>query len=102
MLVFGGPLADVLATTRVEFRTDKGEWRVEGTATVTTGNAVKIHLGNDLTGPIINGSAGSAVDALGVWSFRIPNGPQPTATRTISLESTRGGVRLAIPIVVRN
>ena len=95
------PQADVLDTTRVEFRTSKGEWRVEGTATVTTGNAVKIHLGNDLTGPVIN-SAGSAVDALGVWSFRIPNGPQPTATQTISLESTRGGVRLAIPIVVRN
>ena len=94
------PQADVLDTTRVEFRTSKGEWRVEGTATVTTGNAVKIHLGNDLTGPVIN-SAGSAVDALGVWSFRIPNGPQPTATRTISLESTRGGVKLAIPIVVR-
>jgi hypothetical protein len=42
------------------------------------------------------------VDALGAWSFRIGNGPQPTATRTISIESTRGGVKLAIPIVVRN
>ena len=95
-------MADVLDTSQVEFRQSKAEWRIVGTATVTTGNTVKIHLGNDLTGPIINGPTGSAVDALGAWSLRIPNGPQPTATRTISLESTRGGVRLAIPIVVRN
>jgi hypothetical protein len=96
------PVADVLDTSQVEFRQDKSEWRIQGTATVTTGNSIKIHLGNDLTGPIINGSAGSPVDALGAWSFRIGNGPQPTATRTISIESTRGGVKLAIPIVVRN
>ena len=30
------------------------------------------------------------------------SGPQPTATRTISLESSRGGALLAVPIVVRN
>jgi hypothetical protein len=42
------------------------------------------------------------VDALGVWSLRLSNGPQVTPDRTISLESTRGGVKLAIPVVVRN
>ena len=95
------PQADVLAApTQVEFRTSKGEWRIQGTAAVTTGNKVIVHLGDDLTGPILGPSGGNDVDALGGWSLRI-NGPAPTASRTISIESTRGGVRLAIPVVVR-
>jgi K319L-like, PKD domain len=93
------PIADVLDTSRVEFRQDKSEWRVEGTATVTTGNIVKVHLGNDLTGTVLGQAS---VDALGGWSLRLASGPQPPASRTISLESTRGGVKLAIPVVVRN
>ena len=93
------PIPDVLATSRVEFRTDKGEWRVEGTATVTNANVIKVHLGNDLTGTLLGQAS---VDALGEWSLRLANGPQPPASRTISLESTRGGVLLAVPVVVRN
>jgi hypothetical protein len=93
------PIADVLTTTQVEFRTDKSEWRVEGTATVTTSNTVKIHLGNDLTGPLLGQAS---VDALGAWSLRLRSGPQPPASGTIRLESTRGGVLLAVPVVVRN
>ena len=93
------PVADVLDTSQVEFRQSKAEWRIVGTATVVTGNTVKVHLGNDLTGPVLGQAS---VDALGAWSLRLANGPQPPASRTISLESTRGGVKLAIPIVVRN
>jgi hypothetical protein len=93
------PVADVLDTSQVEFRQSKAEWRIQGTATVTTGNTVKVHLGDDLTGPVLGQAS---VDALGAWSLRLANGPQPTASRTISLESTRGGVKLAIPIVVRS
>ena len=44
------PKADVLTTTRVEFRTGTGEWRVEGTAQVVTGNTITIHIGNTLAG----------------------------------------------------
>jgi hypothetical protein len=66
---------------------------------VTTGNVVKVHLGNDLTGTLLGQAS---VDALGGWSLRLASGPQPPASRTISLESTRGGVLLAIPVVVRN
>ena len=93
------PVADVLDTSQVEFRQSKAEWRIVGTATVVTGNTVKVHLGDDLTGPVLGQAS---VDALGAWSLRLANGPQPPASRTISLESTRGGVKLAIPIVVRN
>jgi hypothetical protein len=94
------PQPDVLTTSQVEFRQSKGEWRIVGTASVTNGNVVTAFLGNTLTGTKLVPSAN--VDALGGWSIRIPNGPQPTATRTISLSSTRGGVLLAIPVVVRN
>jgi hypothetical protein len=93
------PIAEMLTATQVEFRTDKSEWRVEGTATVTTSNTVKIHLGNDLTGPLLGQAS---VDALGAWSLRLRSGPQPPASGTIRLESTRGGVLLAVPVVVRN
>ena len=93
------PVADVLDTSQVEFRQSKAEWRIVGTATVVTGNTVKVHLGDDLTGPVLGQAS---VDALGAWSLRLANGPQPPASRTISLESTRGGVKLAIPIVVRS
>jgi len=93
------PVADVLDTSQVEFRQSKAEWRIVGTATVVTGNTVKVHLGDDLTGPVLGQAS---VDALGAWSLRLASGPQPPASRTISLESTRGGVKLAIPIVVRS
>ena len=93
------PIADVLATSQVEFRQSKAEWRVVGTATVTTGNTVTVYLGDTLTGTKL-GTA--SVDALGGWSLRLSGGPQPPASRTISLQSSRGGVKLSIPVVVRN
>jgi hypothetical protein len=52
--------------------------RIHGTATVTIGNTVEIHLGNDPTGPYQRADR-QPVDPLGAWSFRIANGPQPTA-----------------------
>ena len=92
------PKADVLTTTRVEFRTGTGEWRVEGTAQVVTGNTITIHIGNTLAGTRL-GTA--SPDALGAWSLRLV-GPPPDGTRTVSIESSRGGVLLGVPINVRN
>jgi hypothetical protein len=93
------PQADVLTTTRVEYRTGTGEWRVEGTAQVVTGNQVTVHIGNSLAGTRL----GSPVipDALGAWSVRLV-GPPPDGTRTVSIESSRGGILLGVPINVRN
>jgi hypothetical protein len=92
------PKADVLTTTRVEYRTGTGEWRVEGTVQVVTGNTVTVHIGNTLNGTKL----GTAVpDALGTWSVRLI-GPPPDGTRTVSIESTRGGILLGVPINVRN
>jgi len=92
------PKADVLTTTRVEYRTGTGEWRVEGTTTVNTGNTITVHIGNSLAGTTI-GTA--SPDALGAWSVRLA-GPPPDATRTVSIESTRGGTLLAVAVNVRN
>jgi hypothetical protein len=93
------PIPDVLTTSQIEFRTSKAEWRIQGTASVVTGNVITIWLGNTLTGTKL-GTA--SVDALGAWSLRLANGPQPPASRTISIESSRGGVLLAQAVVVRN
>jgi K319L-like, PKD domain len=92
------PQADVLTTTRVEFRTGTGEWRVEGTAQVTASNTITVHIGNTLSGQVL-GTA--SPDALGVWSVRLI-GPPPDGTRTVSIESSRGGVLLGVAINVRN
>jgi len=92
------PKADVLTTTRVEYRTGTGEWRVEGTSQVNTGNTITVHIGNSLAGTRL-GTA--APDALGAWSVRLI-GPPPDGTRTVSVESSRGGVLLGVPINVRN
>jgi hypothetical protein len=93
------PQPDVLTTSQIEFRTSKSEWRIVGTASVVTGNVITVRLGNTLTGPVL-GTA--SVDALGAWSLRLANGPQPPASRTVSISSSRGGVLLAQAVVVRN
>jgi hypothetical protein len=92
------PIPDVLTTSQIEFRTSKGEWRIVGTASVVTGNVITVWLGNTLSGTKL-GTA--SVDALGAWSLRIANGPQPPASQTVSIESSRGGVLLAQAVVVR-
>jgi hypothetical protein len=92
------PKADVLTTTRVEYRTGTGEWRVEGTSQVVTGNTITVHIGNSLTGTKLGIAS---PDALGAWSVRLV-GPPPDGTRTVSIESTRGGVLLGVPVNVRN
>jgi hypothetical protein len=93
------PIPDVLTTSQVEFRTSKAEWRIQGTATVVTGNVITVHLGSTVTGTVL-GTA--SVDALGAWSLRLANGPQPPASRTITLTSSRGGVLVGVAVVVRN
>ena len=92
------PQPDVLTTTRVEYRTGSGEWRVEGTSQVTTGNTITVHIGNSLAGTKLGTST---PDALGAWSVRLV-GPPPDGTRTVSIESSRGGILLGVPINVRN
>jgi hypothetical protein len=92
------PKPDVLTVTRSEYRTGTGEWRVEGTSQVLTGNTITVHIGNTLAGTKL-GTA--SPDALGAWSVRLP-GPPPDGSRTVSIESTRGGILLGVAVNVRN
>jgi hypothetical protein len=65
---------------------------------VITGNTITVHIGNSLAGTKLGVAS---PDALGAWSIRLV-GPPPDGTRTVSIESTRGGVLLGVPINVRN
>jgi hypothetical protein len=87
-------VTDTLAVSRARFQTRQGQWTVVGTATVLAGNTVTIHLGPTLGGAVL-GTA--TVDNLGDWSFR---GTGASAT-TISIESSRGGQLLEVPVQVR-
>jgi hypothetical protein len=95
------PQPDVITVDLAEFRQTKREWRVTGTASITNNNTVTVWIGDTTGAPRVKlGTA--TVDALGVWSVRLANGPLPDATRTISIESTRGGRLTAVPVSVRS
>jgi hypothetical protein len=91
----------VLTVDQAEFRQSKREWRISGTAGITTANTVTVWVGDAVGAPRVKlGTA--TVDALGGWSLRLVNGPLPDVSRTISLESTWGGRLLAVRLVVRS
>ena len=90
--------AESLAVATAELRVAKGEWRVSGTSTVI-GAAVTVIIGTNLTGPVLGIAE---VDATGAWALRLRNSTvTPDASRTISVKSTGGAIRLAIPTKVR-
>jgi hypothetical protein len=94
------PKSDALTAT-ARYRTGGREWIISGTATLLSpANTVTVHNGRTLSGPVIGSPA--AVDAVdGTWKVRVkPSAVAPDATRTISIESKLGGVRLAIPVNV--
>ncbi len=93
--VNSGPVVDILDITRAEFRSGKNEWRVEGTATVTTNNVVTIYAGMAVGGTVI-GTA--AVDPVtGAWQFREKDSSSPGSS-FVSVDSTAGGQQLAFPV----
>ncbi|WP_078550094.1 PKD domain-containing protein [Litchfieldia alkalitelluris] len=91
---------DTLTVTRAQFRTDDLEWRISGNSSVVgPGNTITIYLGNVLGGTIL---AEIPVDALGGWEYRVePSNVQPDATRSISIQSSSGGVLVNVPINIR-
>jgi hypothetical protein len=91
---------DTLTIILAQFRT-RGDWRIRGTSTIPgPGNTITIHNGPTLGGPVIGTIA---VDATGAWDFSLKGtNVVPDATHTLSIESTKGGQRLAIPITITN
>jgi hypothetical protein len=92
---------DIITIIRAQFRTQKRDWRITGTNTIPgPGNTITIHNGPTLASPVLGTIA---VDAAGGWDFVLKGSSiAPDATRTISVESTKGGVRLAIPLLITN
>ena len=92
--------ADTINLVRAQFRT-RGDWRITGTNSIFgPGNTVTIHIGPTLAGPVLGTIA---VDNLGNWDFVLKGvSIRPDSTNTISLESTKGGQRLAFPLQITN
>jgi Big-like domain-containing protein len=92
---------DLITIIQAQFRTSKRDWRIRGTDTIAgPGNTITIHIGPTLAGPVLGTIA---VDAAGGWDFvQKGSSRSPDATNTVSVESTKGGVRLAIPLQITN
>jgi hypothetical protein len=76
---------DVVTVGRAQFRDDRNEYRVSGTAQDTTANTVTVKLS---TGQTV--ASNVAVAADGAWSISTRNGPQATATATLTVTSSSG------------
>jgi hypothetical protein len=92
---------DLITIISAQFRTGKRDWRIRGTDTIPgPGNTITIHIGPTLAGPVLGTIA---VDAAGGWDFvQKGSSRSPDATNTVSVESSKGGVRLAIPLQITN
>lgn len=91
---------DVITIITATFRT-RGDWRVRGTDSIPgPGNTITIHNGPTLDAPVLGTIA---VDVAGAWDFSLKSSRiVPSAGNTISVESTKGGKRLAIPLQITN
>jgi hypothetical protein len=87
-----------LAVSLAEYRAGSLEWRVAGTSSAT-GATITVRRGVDLTGPVI-GTA--TVSAARTWVLRVVGSAiQPDASATISIYSSGGATRLAVPVTLR-
>jgi len=93
--------SDVITITLAQFRTQKRDWRIRGTDTIPgPGNTITIYNGPTLASPILGTIA---VDAVGAWDFVLKGSAiAPNPTNTISVQSTKGGKRLAVPLQITN
>lgn len=87
--------ADQLTAT-AQFRSDRGEWRIGGTASVTTGNTITARSTN--AARTVIGTAVVAAD--GSWTIRTRNSPAATGTSTITITSSAGG-SITVPVTRR-
>jgi hypothetical protein len=91
------PQPDPLDPVRAKFD-GKGRWVVDGASNIQVSNNVRVY-----SGPTVGGNApliGSAlVDPTGAWKVDVRNSPvKPAACNCVSVESDRGGVKLAVPL----
>ncbi|GGK83407.1 PKD domain-containing protein [Ornithinimicrobium pekingense] len=93
-------IADVLTVSSAQYRADKGEWRVAGTASITSVNTVRVYLRNadGSRGALVGESVVSAPVTPGTpgdWTVRVRGGVSPGTATQVLVESTRGGSTVA-------
>jgi hypothetical protein len=87
-----------LAVSLAEYRAGSLEWRVAGTSSAV-GATITVRRGVDLTGPVIGNAT---VSAARTWILRVVGSAiQPDASATISIYSSGGATRLAVPVTLR-
>ena len=90
-------MADQLTVGQAQYRADKREWRVSGTASITSNNTVKVyvvdtsngtevHLGDAIVGTPV------APATTGDWGLRVRGGITAPPTATLTIRSTKGGL----------
>ena len=102
------PVPDVITPARVEFRTQKDQWRIEGTVSGPLPDLVTARLG-DATGPEIGTAAAGPPeppDTANPFDLRrdlrpVDAGLRPVAGDVVTLTSTRGATRV-VAVTVRS
>jgi Fibronectin type III domain len=84
---------DVITVTRAQYRADKREYRIQGTAADTTANRVHLRIG-DVIGSGTTIQLNVPVAADGTWSVDLRNGPALPTNNRFNVTSDSGG-RLA-------
>ncbi|HET9861093.1 MAG TPA: hypothetical protein VFQ19_15030 [Nocardioidaceae bacterium] len=96
------PKVDVLTVDSAQYRADKREWRISGTASISTVNQVSVYLQKTNgtrtllgTSPV---SAPIAPATVGDWGIRVRGGATSVAGDTLTVESSRGGELTGVTI----
>lgn len=91
---------EIITVTRAQYTRSGSRWVISGITTVPgPANTITARVGSTLAGQVI-GTA--TVDALGNWKMDVRNSLAiPDATKTISLSSSAGGSKLAVPVTIK-
>jgi hypothetical protein len=97
---------DTLTVEDAELRTRKTEWRINGTASITSVNNVSVYLQNvdgtkgELVGTAtVTPAAGGATG--GTWTLRSRDGVSPGNSTMLIVESSKGGWLEDVPYTSR-
>ena len=91
------PRADTVAVTSARYTASKREWRVDGTSSILSGQAVTVHLGG-LDGTVL-GTA--VVQATGSFAIRVTSTVVGRAGQSVSVESPLGGTATGFAVRVQ-
>jgi hypothetical protein len=94
----GDPAAEVLTIVEAQFRTDRSEWRVEGTSNLVNGNTITIFVGATTGGTQLGIAVVDPVD--GTFDFRQRNSPVGQ-NNTITIQSSFGNTQ-SLAVEIRN